>query len=395
MYFIYQNNNHDCGFTCLKILLANLNKDRNYLLINNPKDNDSSYSFLDLIKYARQYSLNLIGIKVNDKSTLLKEKNFPLLLSIKVEGNNHLIYVYKIRKKYVYYLDPKNGKNKKEINELISVWDGNALIVKDYKKERIEKINTSLIKNSERLMLIFLQFLSGVTFILGVYFINKNSNIILPLLSFGLYAIFELLLRRYSIILFERIDNIDITDYQFIDKNNIFSFYQLSEKYKETLISTPIKFIYSFIIISIILILFLSNGLINLTYIILTICLVFIFVYFLYPKIKKEEEIISNVETRISNSDNKIENINKAHKFAYLLGIKTIAWKYLYIGVYLIAIILLMYITNNKNLTYIFFYLFLSICLYQNLSNLLLLKEKQEEIDLYYLKKKNYLKKNK
>ena len=33
-YFTYQGNDHDCGFACLKMLLATLNKNKSYLYLD-------------------------------------------------------------------------------------------------------------------------------------------------------------------------------------------------------------------------------------------------------------------------------------------------------------------------------------------------------------------------
>ena len=51
-YFIYQGNDHDCGFAALKMLLANLAKDKSYLYIPKPAKREY-YTLEDLNDIAK------------------------------------------------------------------------------------------------------------------------------------------------------------------------------------------------------------------------------------------------------------------------------------------------------------------------------------------------------
>ena len=67
-YFCYQLQDDDCGFACLKMLLANINNDKNYLYLQNYKDNLSvdvslkkmwTFGFVLLkYEYDRRFYLN-------------------------------------------------------------------------------------------------------------------------------------------------------------------------------------------------------------------------------------------------------------------------------------------------------------------------------------------------
>lgn len=61
-YEILQSSTTDCGFTCLKVILANLNNDENYLFLEGKKS--IRYSFLDLSNIANKYDLELKDIKL-------------------------------------------------------------------------------------------------------------------------------------------------------------------------------------------------------------------------------------------------------------------------------------------------------------------------------------------
>ena len=84
MFFIQQTNDHDCGFTCLKILLANIHHDRNYLFMKDTsKEDNSFYSF---IKEASNYQTELVALKALNKEEITSYKQFPIIARIEVEG---------------------------------------------------------------------------------------------------------------------------------------------------------------------------------------------------------------------------------------------------------------------------------------------------------------------
>ena len=55
-YFIYQGNDHDCAFAALKILLANLAKDKSFLYLPKPARREY-YDLLDVVKLGRAYGI--------------------------------------------------------------------------------------------------------------------------------------------------------------------------------------------------------------------------------------------------------------------------------------------------------------------------------------------------
>ena len=57
-YFIYQGNDHDCGFAALKMFLATLAKDKSYLYIPKPSKREY-YNLNDLVDLSKTYNLNL------------------------------------------------------------------------------------------------------------------------------------------------------------------------------------------------------------------------------------------------------------------------------------------------------------------------------------------------
>ena len=97
MFFIQQANNYDCGFTCLKILLANIHHDRNYLFLLNPFKED--VSFLELMTEASKYGANLSALKAVNKEEIREFNDFPIIARIKINNMYHAVYIYKRSKK--------------------------------------------------------------------------------------------------------------------------------------------------------------------------------------------------------------------------------------------------------------------------------------------------------
>ena len=91
--------NDDCGFACLKMLLAHFSKNRRYLYLPNSKL-EGKYSFLDLVNFGRKYGLVLKGFYVEDSSVL---QNFlPCIISIRKNEITHFCILYKIVKSFLF-----------------------------------------------------------------------------------------------------------------------------------------------------------------------------------------------------------------------------------------------------------------------------------------------------
>ena len=91
-YYCLQLNDYDCGYAVIKMLLANINNDKNYLFM---KENitKKSYSLLELKKIGEKYNLNLKGFEVKDFKLVNK---FPFIALININKQNHYVLVNKI-----------------------------------------------------------------------------------------------------------------------------------------------------------------------------------------------------------------------------------------------------------------------------------------------------------
>ena len=87
MFYLPQLGKSDCGVACLKMILADLNKDRQYLFL--PCDeNHGMYSFKDLQDIAKCHGLTLAGFKVTDKEEIRK-CNLPAIIRMTTKENCH------------------------------------------------------------------------------------------------------------------------------------------------------------------------------------------------------------------------------------------------------------------------------------------------------------------
>ncbi len=171
-YQILQSSAYDCGFCVLKVLLANLQNDRNYLYLS---DNlKHAYSMLDLKKIASKYKVDLQGYHIDD-STHLKEMSFPLICQIKKQKSFHFILLNAIDKKGFHIFDPAIGELTLEEELFSQVFMGNVLKVSSLQKYKL--------KNETRLNKYFIGSLAsnlvlGFTVLLSLLLMSKSNNLI-------------------------------------------------------------------------------------------------------------------------------------------------------------------------------------------------------------------------
>lgn len=134
-YQILQSSAHDCGFCVLKVMLANLQNDRNYLYL--PNNLKHAYSMLDLKKISAKYKVELQGYHVDDLVSL-KEMPVPLICQIKRQKSTHFILINAIDKKGYHIFDPAIGELILEEEVFSQVFMGNVLKVASFQKNKLK-----------------------------------------------------------------------------------------------------------------------------------------------------------------------------------------------------------------------------------------------------------------
>ena len=132
-YFIYQGNDHDCGFAALKMFLATLAKDKSYLYIPKPTKREY-YSLDDLAEISKAYGITLDGNGCSkDYYDNLIEPSLTLI------DDNHVVMVKKKKKNFIIIYDPGCGVVRMKKDEFLRRW--RCIVLEATNPENILKID--------------------------------------------------------------------------------------------------------------------------------------------------------------------------------------------------------------------------------------------------------------
>lgn len=388
-YFIQQIKEKDCGFACLKILMANVHKNKDYLYY--PQDiDDHSYSLAELIKIARDEKITLKAYRFIKKSEIKNEKIFPILTVCKANQKLHMVVLYEIRKNNFYIFDPIKGKIKLKERDFYEIWTGEALINLGVEKNKYhaKKINikeTAFILGSS-----IVQVISFGALATGLFFINDKISFIIPILLFLAYFLFELLYKQVSII-----------GMKFFDKKvykNLESTQRMPNKffedisfYKTLFFSTPIQLISIGLSIVLFVILLGLNSYLNLINIGLVV-VINLFMNFglkMYQERRKNDSYLGFLSIDYSENQNirKLKVLNDiTYKSIDALNLKN------YVILFLIITLCLFYasLTNNVSINFVLFHVFSYFFLNELLNNFIGKIDNLKKIDEYKCLYLNY-----
>ncbi|MFA7032291.1 MAG: cysteine peptidase family C39 domain-containing protein, partial [Bacilli bacterium] len=123
MYFIPQISQNDCGIACLKMLLADINQDSNYLYLPY-RENNRPLSYQKIIHMAERYQLTLKGFAVEEEEEIINNHNYPLIVTIRSHQNiGHAVIVKGISHHNVQIIDPNQGRYSLSLKHFFSLWD--------------------------------------------------------------------------------------------------------------------------------------------------------------------------------------------------------------------------------------------------------------------------------
>ena len=394
MHFISQIGEHDCGFACLSMLLANYHHDKNYLFL---KHEDKEYSFKELIDEAAKYNMELKGVKVSDPFELTNNETFPIIVVIKLDnGARHSVLLLKASTKKVVYYDPAFGKIAESFANFASKWTKHALIVAKFTKTTCDIKPDNFIATRDKITLPIFQVLSGVSLLLATYFMDRAVVMYLPVIFFVLFFVFELLFRDNLIRAMRRM-NTKIDDYEIdIPKEKYHDLFVATEKYRTKALTRVPDIINASLISAFLIFILLLNSRMNAIYIVLVVFLAvvecFVFMPFIEKKtidVTKQEQSLLKVE---SASEYQII-ANSTREDAYKIGQYRTVFTYVSIGILLFVTILLMAISDVVNLTYVVFYLCICLFLRMNIIKVFSFDESNQLRDKEHVKIICYLKK--
>ena len=391
MFYIPQTQKDDCGFTCLKMMLANLNNDKNYLFL--PQENDHGpYSYSDLIAIAQKYGLNLQGIQTTEKSTLSNHKAFPFIASVTLpNGALHAVLVMKVNRDKVIYLDPRKGKVKMKLNDFLRIWDGSALLMESYEKKKCSYKITDPMTISNKIFLGIIQFIVGLLAIFGVYFIKDDTPIYVPAIFLSLAIITELILKALSYRIMKKLDSHYFSE-GVIPDTGFRSYIEKYEKYKSLSLTSPMNYILLLVFSLALLFIILLNDRKNAFLAITPLLLAVIDSFLVSPYLKKKKMEIDELEEDLDSAKDALDLKNKVkvvHDKAYSYGYFDLAMRYVYAGAIVLTTLLTMRLCGISSFPYIIFYSCISLTLYKSISQLLSYGDKVQEYDLVKIKLNN------
>jgi len=393
MYFIQQRQKDDCGFTCLKMILATLNKDKNYLFLPQ-KENHGPYSYTDLVKIGKEHGVNFSALKAIEKEGLINCRSFPFIATIeKKNGNKHAVIITKIKIGRVYFTDPMKGNTSLSLKKFIDIWDGTGLFIESYEKKPYPFGKVEQISFASKFLLGMCQIFSGVFAIIGVYFIKDDTRIWVPALFLMLAIIMELIMRGITYHIMKKLD-----DYYFdeerIPKSGYRDYIERYENYKKTVLSSPMRFIVILLFSLALFAIVLLNDIRNLMLVIIPIVLAFVNAFIVYPTLKNRKREIAELEDELdlakSGSDLR-ERMKVIHTKAYNYSYIDIAMRYLYAGLIMMTALLTMRMCGISSFPYIIFYTCISLTLYRSIDELFSYGDKVQEYNLAKVKLNNVI----
>ncbi len=125
---VIQKDLKDCGACCIQCLLkyyggyVPLEKIREDTVTN--LNGTTAYHLISALKL---YGFEALGVKVDNISD--KNLYFPAIAHVVLKnGLHHFVIIYKVTNKYIYLMDPAQGKTKMSTTEFLTIWD-NILIL--------------------------------------------------------------------------------------------------------------------------------------------------------------------------------------------------------------------------------------------------------------------------
>lgn len=393
MFYIPQTSQNDCGYACLKMILAEIHSDNNYLYLP-CKEKNKPYSYQELVEIAKKYNTYLVGFKVEEKIEIIKNTFYPLIVSLKGKnGVGHAVIVQKINKRNVKIKDPEKGVYSLSISRFIALWDGTGLLVERSEHFSCPFVYKEVFKKRNYVIGIILQVLSMACCILGVNFIGNTIPIFIPIVFFSLFIIFEILSKGNIFLTMKKIDDKYFDKLQ-LKKRDYKEFHVRYEDYKKSSLVTPLNAFFTFFTIAFLIFIVVLNGVRNLSMVIFPICIAIVEYFYLNPYIKNKEQDISLDEQQLYDSED-IECYREKeriiHDESYKLGKTILMKKYLAIVIMLLGTILVMALNRIFTITYVVFYLCLEYTIYTNMMDLMSYTDKRKEMQRAKVKLNNIL----
>ena len=385
-YYIKQIKKNDCGYTSIKMYLASLSKNKDFLFMQDSKI--ENLSILELIELLNKYNVEAKAYK-NVSKKIIKKIREEFLLINKNENSYHCVMVKKVIFNNLLIYDPEKGIYWMKMKDIIN--EESIVIFRINKKTKINNYSNGLNKlfsyKIYNLFIVITTFLALFSLIFGLYLMNNNM-IVQTLILLTLYVLLTLLSQfltnKLNKIKINKINKYLLKTHNKIGKNLIES--NLNYVLKSTnLISTFLINIVSFIFLITLIVL---NNYKNLLFIFLMIVYFIISRQILNKKITKTKERLNKFENNLNNCDHiKYDMLNvqissESNKLFKLLSIN----KYLDIFYSLIISLSICYFSETLNFISLVFYYILFSTIIKLLDGIIKFNEENNNVK-YYLNK--------
>ena len=382
MFYLPQLTTNDCGVACLKMLLADLNKDRQYLFM--PCDeNHGSYSFKDLSILASRNGLNLEGFKVIDNEEILRF-DLPVIVRMKLEsGGHHAVILTKIHRRTVTFMDPHFGKRRMRIESFLEQFEGDGLLINNFEPTPYQYDTIEPLETKHKVFTFLLQILSGLLFATGVYFIQPNVPYFFAVIFIGLGLVTELLLRAYIFKLMKIVDEYFLDRYCDVLNKNYYEYYLRCQEFKKTYLSTRLSVVYALLVSIFIMVISIINTPANFPIVVAPIILSVIQCLVINKKETFEMQKMADEEEHLrrnKNSERMRINVAALQDKAYTFAKFNLIRKFFGVLLFAMTAILASALSDSFTLINIVFLLTVQLFIYQNLTPVFSYERNMEEV---------------
>ena len=380
-YFIPQIDQTDCGFACLKMLIAHLYENEKALFIKQD-ENHGPYNMLEIKEKGEKYGISLQGIEVTDKKSI-KEMRFPFIAVLKKKNELfHYVLVTKVKWGSVYYSDPEEGESSTSLKNFFTMWVGNALIIEDFEKQEIEFQGDLTKTTKKNVFPIIFQILSALLLAVGIYFIDEKTKIYIPLLFLLLSLVSEIVLRVLLVKQMEKMDDEFVLGLD-ADRKKLYQLYERYEDYKKKSLSSKMNLVFTFLVILFITAITLLNNIYNAFVVLIPLIIAIIDVKFIETDLKGRDEVICLEEKELvgmRNIDAFKKHIEKIHLRGYKVARLMLVKKYVYAGLIAVVALLTTVFNETFSLPYVIFYFAIGYMLFEQYTNFMKYPEAEKEL---------------
>ncbi len=358
MYYVRQLHETDCGFASLKMLLANVFKDKRFLYLKQDLLKER-YSYYELINIAKKYNLFLSGLKFNNPNELKKYPNKIFLATIKINSLNHLVMVKKCRRGLKIY-DPLMGRYHISYKKFFKIWDKTILSIYHHKENNLKDDDLLAYKTNNKASLvvnIIIRSLTIINSVLGLYFISYDNYLYVGLGLLLGAVVCEVLYRLINIYILKNMDN-HLSDNFMIKDGYHKKFFIDFNAYKKDGLTLYPNLFFNVLMCGVIIFIFVLNDISNLYGLMFAIIVGFINYGLIRPLYIKKENNILIKEKHLLDKPYELDNLKVLSNHSYKVASSYILIQTLFSILIISLVVVMSYLNSNLDISYIIFYSF-------------------------------------